>query len=598
MIQVENLIKKYGDTVIFNNASYTFPDRGIVCLLGASGCGKSTLLNMLAGFDSDYSGNITVGGVQLNGLSDDKLCAYRRDCIGFVFQNYHLLTGYTVLENILLPCELSNEDKQTNLQNAKSFLKTVKLSGKENEKIENLSGGQKQRVAIARALMGNPDIILADEPTGALDRSNSTEIMTLLKEIAKDKLVVVITHDQKICDFADEIISIENGIIAYKGATVQKDESSNKTIILKPSAKVSAFKRGAKNFRVHLKRYVAVSLAISISVLCFVLSLSSGNIMEQSIADFKAKNTAFNNGYVKSESGTDVFDLLKADERVENVYLQYKINDITLDFNGKNETMAEKYPMPKATESMSYGTMPKMDQNEIALSPSLAKKFMSNISDLVSKEITLIFDDKEYELTVSGIFNAGYDDFFISSDVEQKLYQNIKNEEYYSVNYDVKNFEDIVPVSQMLNYKNIASKNAAKEVGALQSTFQSLSRLFLIVSVLILTIGLFISVILLVKLQNLRYKELGLLSALGFNRSTIQKMIISENVILSTMAGIFNAVLIGCTYVIGLSFNLPINILGLQVGISILSTIILIVLIILFASHKLIHTEPAVALRK
>jgi ABC-type lipoprotein export system ATPase subunit len=598
MIQIKNLTKKYGDTVIFNNASYTFPDRGIVCLLGASGCGKSTLLNMLAGFDSDYSGNITVGGVQLNGLSDDKLCAYRRDCIGFVFQNYHLLTGYTVLENILLPCELSNEDKQTNLQNAKSFLKTVKLSQKENEKIENLSGGQKQRVAIARALMGNPDIILADEPTGALDRSNSTEIMTLLKEIAKDKLVVVITHDQKICDFADEIISIENGIIAYKSATVQKDESSNKTIILKPSAKVSAFKRGAKNFRVHLKRYVAVSLAISISVLCFVLSLSSGNIMEQSIDDFKTKNTAFNNGYVKSEGGSDVFDLLKADERVENVYLQYKINDITLDFNGKNETMAEKYPMPKATESMSYGTMPKMGQNEIALSPSLAKKFMSNISDLVGKEITLIFDDKEYELTVSGIFNAGYDDFFISSDVEQKLYQNIKNEEYCSVNYDVKNFEDIVPVSQMLNYKNIASKNAEKEVGALQSMFQNLSRLFLIVSVLILAIGLFISVILLVKLQNSRYKELGLLSALGFNRSTIQKMIISENVILSTMAGIFNAVLIGCTYAIGLSFNLPINILGLQVGISILSTIILIVLITLFASHKLIHTEPAVALRK
>ena len=342
-------------------------------MLGASGCGKSTLLNMLAGFDSDYSGNITVGGVQLNGLSDDKLCAYRRDCIGFVFQNYHLLTGYTVLENILLPCELSNEDKQTNLQNAKSFLKTVRLSQKENEKIENLSGGQKQRVAIARALMGNPDIILADEPTGALDRSNSTEIMTLLKEIAKDKLVVVITHDQKICDFADEIISIENGIIAHKSATVQKDESSNKTIILKPSAKVSAFKRGAKNFRVHLNRYVAVSLAISISVLCFVLSLSSGNIMKQSIEDFKAKNTAFNNGYVKSESGSDVLDLLKADERVENVYLQYKINDITLDFNGKNETMAEKYPMPKATESMSYGVMPKMGQNEIALSPSLAK---------------------------------------------------------------------------------------------------------------------------------------------------------------------------------------------------------------------------------
>ena len=120
----------------------------------------------------------------------DELCAYRRDNIGFVFQNYHLLSGHTVLENILLSSELHPVGKAEYINNAKKLLNQLGLSSKANENIENLSGGQKQRVAIARALINNPSIILADEPTGALDRSNSTEIMKILKEISKDCLVI------------------------------------------------------------------------------------------------------------------------------------------------------------------------------------------------------------------------------------------------------------------------------------------------------------------------------------------------------------------------------------------------------------------------
>lgn len=598
MVHIKNVTKKYGNSFILNDINYTFPSRGLVCLLGASGSGKSTLLNILAGFDSDYIGDITVSGTSISKMNRDELCAYRRDNIGFIFQSYHLLSGYTVLENVMLGCELNSLDEKSNTENAIDLVSRLGLLDKVNENIENLSGGQKQRVAIARALISNPTIILADEPTGALDRKNSNEIMTLLKDISKDRLVVVITHDQKVCDFANEVISIENGKIVGRTARLYQDTASDNSLTIKPANKVATFRRGFKNFKVHFTRYVAVSLAIAIGVLGFLLSLSSANSIQQSIVDFKVKNTAFNNGYIQTDDEKNVLSILKADERIDNVYLQYKIEDVELRIDEKSVTLEEKYPMPKATESMSFGTMPQKAANEIALTPSLSKKFTSNISHLVGKELTLKSGDALYKLTVSGIYNAGYDDFFVSSDVEQTFYSTVQDEKAYSISYDVKEFEDIGLVSHMLSSKKIDSKNASIEVEALQSTFKSLSRLFLTVSIIILAIGMFISVVLLIKLQNSRYKELGLLAALGFKKGTIQRMMISENVLLSATASIFNAVLIGGTYVIGIFFDLQIRLLPLQIVVSIISTGFVVIIISVVASYKLLHTEPAVALRK
>ncbi|MFJ7936290.1 ATP-binding cassette domain-containing protein [Sporosarcina sp. NPDC096371] len=591
-------MKKYDRSLIFHDTSFTFPNQGLVCLLGASGCGKSTLLNMVAGFDSDYSGDISVLGTSISNMNADELCAYRRDTIGFVFQNYHLLSGYTVLENLLLACELNTLSEKENRESAQELLTKLGLAQKIEEKIENLSGGQKQRVAIARALMGNPRMILADEPTGALDRSNSIEIMELLKEISKDRLVIVITHDQKICSYADEVIHIENGKIIAKESDTQKEILTDNKPSLNKAVKVSAFKRGLKNFNVHRIRYMAVSLAISIGILAFMLSLSSGNVMDKSISDFKDKNTAFNNGYIQGEDHDSIFNMLNSDERIENVYYQYKITDVTLKLGDKTEAMAEKYPMAKATEKMSYGSMPKTGEKEIALSPSLAKKFGNDISNLLGQELTLQYDEKEYTLTISGIYNTGHDDFFVSSDIEQAFYKEMKGEKYYSLSYDVKDFEDIVSVSQMLADKKIVSKTAAKEVEALQSTFNNLSRLFLIVSILVLAIGLFISIVLLMKLQNSRYKEIGLLSALGYNKGTIRKMITNENLLLSGMSAVFQAILMGFVYVVGMMFDLAILITPLQILLSILSTGVVVIIIGTITSYKLIHTEPAVALRK
>ena len=593
MIQIKNLSKKYDEQIILDNVNFKFPDSGFVCIVGASGCGKSTFLNILAGFDSDYSGEISVCGTAISGMSDDELCNYRRNNIGFVFQNYNLLSGYTVFENILLAHEASGaKDEDIDL-----ILHRLNIYEKKNERIENLSGGQKQRVAIARALMGNPQIILADEPTGALDRKNSTEIMELLKEISKERLVLVITHDQKICEFADKTISINNKKIV--GEDIQSKVNSEKKLDESNIFNLSTFKLGLKNFRVHLKRYVAVSLAISIGVIAFILSLSSGNLMKQSILDFQSKNTAFNNGYIKAgDSNNRAFEILTADESIENVYYQYTITDVILTVSDKVEKISEKYPMPKATESMSYGVMPRKYENQIALSPSLAKKFDSNIKNLIGKELNLKYAGIEYKLTISGIFNSGYDDFFVSSDIEKEFYNGMDEEDSYSISYDVKNFEEIPLVSNRLKDKGIEAKTVANEVEVLQNTFENLSRLFLIVSILILVIGLFISIVLLVKLQNSRYKEMGLLSALGFNKSTIRKVIINENFLLSAMAEGFNVICIGAIYLFSFIFKLDLIITGPQILLSIIGTGVIVIFISTFASNKLISTEPAVALRK
>lgn len=286
---------------------------------------------------------------------------------------------YTVLENVLLACELCADTPQCSLNKAKALLAQLGLAEKENQGVETLSGGQKQRVAIARALVRDPQILFADEPTGALDRTTSTEMMNLLQGISKDKLVIVITHDQKICEFADEIIHIrDKSIVVELSAGYLHTE--DKPLVTSTASKTSAISRAKKNVKVHIKRYIAVSLAISIGVLAFLFSLSFGNVTAQSIEDFKVKNTAFNNGYIKGVDDGTIRSHLEKDERIEHVYYQYKLEGIRLTYRDKFQMLDEKFPAPKATEGLSYGVMPRRGEGEIALSPSLAKNSVKTSS--------------------------------------------------------------------------------------------------------------------------------------------------------------------------------------------------------------------------
>lgn len=596
MIKLNHLQKKYGETTILDDVCFDFPNKGLVCLLGKSGSGKSTLLHLLAGFDTKYNGDIFVHEQRLSELNCDELCNYRRDNIGFVFQNYQLIHGYTVLENILLASDLHETNSVENLKIVTNLLNKLGIADKINQKVENLSGGQKQRVALARALINQPSIILADEPTGALDRKNSNEIMQLLKTISQSHLVIVVTHDKKCAEVADAIITINHGKIISETEVNHSDETTSlhQNIFHKPSL----WKRAYQNFKLHLIQNIAIALSISIGVLCFCLSLSSGNILDKSINEFKTNNTAYNNGFIKiEENEEELLQILNQDQRLENIYPQYILQNVSLTMDKQTIILEKKYPLPKATEKMSYGHMPKIHENEIALNPSLASKFDSNIQNIIGKNMVISYHGQQKQVTISGIFNATYDDYLISSDIEQSMYE-YSSGPAYSISYDVSTFEDIVTVSNDLKNMQINCQNASNEVNALLQTFQNLKRLFLTISTLILLIGCIIGTILLIKQQNTRYHEMGLLSALGYTKKSIQNILSYENINLSVLTALCSSILILLTLFFSHILNLNISLSFTQIILTLLMSSIFILMISYFSCIKLVKIDPIDALKK
>ena len=239
MIIVKNLTKVYKSKkakicVALNNVSFSLPSKGLVFVVGKSGSGKSTMLNLLGGLDSLTSGEINVFGNQLNEYSESELYSFRSNIVGFVFQDFHLLDDLTVADNVRLSLKLMAEDDDERVEKA---LESVELLEYKDRYPRELSGGQQQRVAIARALVKNPDVIFADEPTGNLDSNTTEQIIKLIKEISKKKLVVVVSHNLfDAYEYADRIIELSEGRIIndlvinekYENAVEVKD---NKVII-------------------------------------------------------------------------------------------------------------------------------------------------------------------------------------------------------------------------------------------------------------------------------------------------------------------------------------------------------------------------------
>ena len=228
MIKLSNVTKKYGPRTVLNAISHKFPNKGISVIYGPSGSGKTTLLNCIAGL-IDYSGSIQVNRYSIENLNDNDLSHLRLSMYGFIFQDFKLFETETVISNLLFPLEtLYPMKKEQKLRKCRDLLTLVGLQGKEKQIVNKLSGGEKQRVAIARALINKPSIILADEPTGALDEQNSAEIMNIIKKISKNSLVIIVSHDRTLTEkYADEIIEMDNGkiISVTKQSEIDNDNS-------------------------------------------------------------------------------------------------------------------------------------------------------------------------------------------------------------------------------------------------------------------------------------------------------------------------------------------------------------------------------------
>ena len=356
--------------------SVEFDSGELISIVGESGSGKSTLMNLIGGLDSDFTGQIIADGENLSKLTEKELDKYRKNKVGFVFQSFNLISHLSILDNVTLALTLSNVSEKEKVQRATEMLKKVGLEKQLKKKPTQLSGGQKQRVAIARALINDPEIIIADEPTGALDSATSMQILEILKEIADSgKLVIMVTHSEKVASISSRVVEISDGRIVsdtinenYVKMQVKNEfeepkeekksektdtdskkvDTKSKQISLKKDKQnlslISAIKLSTHNmWASRVKNFLmAFGVAIGIGSLILMMSFSSGitdyiNNTMKSYSDPEIVTVT-----KKSESISDVLNFEKnkfTDEEIQtlysdvNAYLEEKNIDFVVDEN-------------------------------------------------------------------------------------------------------------------------------------------------------------------------------------------------------------------------------------------------------------------------
>lgn len=294
MLDLKNISKSYktGNFVqhALKKVNLSFRKNEFVAILGPSGSGKTTLLNIIGGLDRYDSGDLIINGKSTKKFKATEWDSYRNNCVGFIFQSYNLISHISVLENVEMALTLSGYKRKNKREKALEALDKVGLKDHAHKRPNQLSGGQMQRVAIARSLVNNPDIILADEPTGALDSTTSVQIMNLIKEIAKDKLVIMVTHNPELAkDYASRIIEFKDGEILSDSNPIKEEEIDTGTVHIKKTvlSYLSAIHLSFNNIKTKKGRTFLTAFAASIGIIGIALILSLSNGFQLQIDKFE-----------------------------------------------------------------------------------------------------------------------------------------------------------------------------------------------------------------------------------------------------------------------------------------------------------------------
>ena len=297
MLKIKNISKSYktGDFVqnALKNINLEFRESEFVAILGPSGSGKTTLLNIIGGLDKYDDGDLIINNKSTKKYKNKDWDAYRNNCIGFIFQNYNLISHINILQNVEMGLTLSGVKSKKRRKKALELLERVGLKDHIHKKPNQLSGGQMQRVAIARALANDPKIILADEPTGALDSKTSVQIMELIKEIAKDKLVIMVTHNPELAkEYATRIIEFKDGNLISDSNPIKDSEKNNDILNIKKTKMEfkTALNLSFNNIKTKKGRTILTAFASSIGIIGIALVLALSNGFQNKIDEFE-KNT-------------------------------------------------------------------------------------------------------------------------------------------------------------------------------------------------------------------------------------------------------------------------------------------------------------------
>ncbi|MFT8363623.1 MAG: ATP-binding cassette domain-containing protein [Sporolactobacillus sp.] len=614
-------------------------ERGeFVSILGESGGGKSTLMNIIGGMDNDYSGDVLINGQALHQMKEKALDDYRKTTVGFIFQSFNLINHMTVLSNVLVKLKMTSLTQKERVERAKDLLESVGLGEHIHKRPNQLSGGQMQRVAIARALASDPDILLADEPTGALDKENSEQIMEILDQIARQgKLVITVTHSQKVADYGTRIIKIDDGLIAddirLKPAyPVPTDEAPKKTHNLNYAA---TFKMALDNIVHNLKRNILVTIGGSIGIFSVIIMLALGSgiqtyIHKQIMSNINPTVIQLNKKGLSNQDGQSAtinkkltitqadINKIKKQKHITTAESGLWLSTARIQY-GKKLAMPQYFETRDAsmtTKDMAKGsTLP--GKSEVAIAKNIAQQIdKKHPSSLIGKKVKFFFTITNSkmqptivsrELKVSGVFNGSAQMGLMTAD-----YSTLK------AMYDGKKLTLrpnilTVKVDQIQNVKSVQQylKKQGYETNGVGSFLDTLTLYISIASYVLAAIAgisLLVSAIMIIVVLYIsvteRTKEIGVLRALGARRKDIRHLFFSEASLLGLFSGVLGVVLAELVAAIGNALAKPhmhvalLDVSGGYIAFGIIVSVVISVVAGLAPSSKAANLDPVESLRK
>ena len=596
LLQLKNINKIYKldnsqSFHVLKDIDVSFSRGELVSIIGESGSGKSTMMNLIGGLDSHFNGELLVEGKDIGNFSEKELDEYRKNKIGFVFQSCNLIPHLSILDNVTIALTLSNIKKNERIERAKEALKQVGLEKHINKRPNQLSGGQKQRVAIARALINDPEIILADEPTGALDSETREQVLKIISDIAKrGKLVIMVTHSEKVASHSSRVIKIFDGKIiedkennsnyelAEKEVSATLDElSNNNENSNKGKQNLSFFsstKLAANNMKQKMKRNILVSLGVSIGIMSIIVMLSLGNglktyfsnmidsfmnplvvevSMPQENIDPNDPSAAMmammgTKAYFKQEN-IDELSNIEGVKKVEKGF-QYLsmpgMNSITLG-DKKSDLMGLMSTSSVLTDSnVAEGKLP--GENQILVNKSVAEQLGN---DVIGKTVKLsaVIDGQTVsgDFTISGIYTAGENNemadknnaAYINYDDLAKLLKDEGKDLEPNITYLVADNEEaasnIKTIITDLGYggstQEVMGDQMLTMLNILTIVLAGIAGISLLVSSIMILVVLYISVV-------ERTKEIGLLRAIGARSKDIKRIFVSEAFLIGLSSGV------------------------------------------------------------
>lgn len=563
MLELKHIVKTYKTDDFVQNAvddvSIKFKAGELTAILGESGSGKSTLLNILSGLDKPTSGNVIIDGVDTSKFSKSDWATYRNHYVGFVFQEYNLMNNLRIVENVEMPLLLQGMSAKEARQKALEKLELVGLQEHVNKLPVQLSGGQCQRVAIARALVTDPKVIMADEPTGALDYELGLKTINFIKQVCKDKIIILVTHDEEIAErFADRIIQMKDGkIISDSKEVIEEEHNKDSFDLKKPKMNLlMSTKLAKKNISSRILRSIFTSLAVSIGLICIFLLVFLTTGINNTLDGVLREILPTNNYVVQGQLTGQVLDdedinKIKAIDNVSEVIPEYYAT--TSFIYGDYKEFYDMINLPDKQENFShkkiYGSYPS-NSNEIIISLNIVETItelsLSNKEDIEyalerieGDVVKLTSNSISKDVKIVGIVDDGFLYQTVYGNTELlKIFgqEDITSLNVYLINQEDKDYDAFEKNIEELGYSAI---NTYKESSrSLNNFFDNALKIMIFAAVgSLIVAGILIALIIYTSIVE-RTREIGILNALGAKGRNIATIFVIESIIIGTISAI------------------------------------------------------------